>query len=290
MDFGNVRKSFRSAGIAAALFFFAFSAFGQVPGEIDSLASAVRNGTVEEKRDALYRLRVIGTAEASRAVIPALSDPEPIVRATGAGSLAALPSSEAAAALIPLLNDKKDFVRKEAVIALGRTGDPSAETSLLRALEKDNEEAIRAAASEALGAVGSAVSLPALTKVLAQKPKDKTQALRRSAARTAGLIAGRTRNTEIPKTTPESFLPSRFKRTLGPRDDLTKVLPEFASISFVLRQVLASERGRPDTKREAVFALGEIGDRSAEALLTGCAVDPDPYLAEACNEALAKIR
>ncbi|QQS41533.1 MAG: HEAT repeat domain-containing protein [Acidobacteriota bacterium] len=287
---GRFSTSFRSAGIAAALFLFAVSVFGQAAAEIDSLASSVRSGTVEEKRDALYRLRVIGSEEASRAAIPALSDPEPIVRATAAGALSALPSSEAVDALLPLLNDKADFVRKEAVIALGRTGDPAAEQSLIRSLERDDEEAVRAAAAEAIGSVGTAASLLTLTRVLAQKPRDKRQALRRSAARAAGLIAGRLQKSDPANTTPESFLPSKFKRTFSERRDLTVSVPDFASISFVLRQVLTNEDERSDTKREAAFALGEIGDKSADAPLTRCAFDPDPYLAESCKEALAKIR
>lgn len=287
---GRFSTSFRSAGIAAALFLFAFPAIGQTPEEIGTLASAVRNGSVEEKRDALYRLRVIGTPEASRAAVPALSVPEPIVRATAAGSLTALPSSEALALLIPLLNDKEDFVRKEAVIALGNTGDQSAEKPLIRTMEKDDEDAVRAAAAEAIGEVGTVLSLAGLTRVLALKPKDKRQALKRSAARAAGLIAGRLQKTDPANTTPESFLPSKFKRTLSERKDLTITIPDLASISFVLRQVISSDDERPDTKREAAFALGEIGDKTAEKSLTLCAVDEDPYLAEVCKEALAKLR
>ncbi|MCO6510161.1 MAG: HEAT repeat domain-containing protein [Aridibacter famidurans] len=278
-----------SAGIAAALFLFAFPVFGQVPSEIDSLASSVRSGTVEEKRDALYRLRVIGTEEASRAAVPALSDPEPIVRATAAGALTALPSSEAVAALLPLLNDKKDFVRKEAVIALGGTGDPAAEQPLIRSLERDDEEAVRAAAAEAIGSVGTAASLLTLTRVLAQKPKDKRQALRRFAARAAGLIAGRLQKSDPANTTPESFLPSKFKRTLSERRDLTVSVPDFESISSVLRQVLINEDERSDTKREAAFALGEIGDRYVISALQTCSISEDPYLAEACKESISRL-
>lgn len=290
MDRRFSSSAIASAGIAAALFLFAFPVFGQVPSEIDSLALLVRNGTVEEKRDALYQLRVIGTGEASRAAVPALSDPEPIVRATAAGALSALPSSEAVAALLPLLNDKKDFVRKEAVIALGGTGDPAAEQALIRAMEKDDEYAVRAAAAEALGKVGTGASIPVLTKALSEKPKDKRQALRRSAARSVGLIAARFWKSNVSNSNPESFLPSKFKTSTGSLMDLTSIDHSYEAVAVVLRRILSSEREQPDTKREAAFALGTIGDRDAIPILEACLVSEDPYLAESCKEALSKLR
>ena len=65
----------------------------------------------------------------------ALSDNEPIVRATAASSVTFLPKPEAAAALLPLLGDKDEFVRREAAYALGVVGDPSSSAQLLDSLK-----------------------------------------------------------------------------------------------------------------------------------------------------------
>lgn len=297
MDLQILTRPARSAGIAAALFLLAVTSLGQAPGEIESLAALVRTGSVEQKRDALYRLRVIGTEEAGKAALPSLKDPEPIVRATAAGSLAALPSSAAADALTPLLEDDEEFVRKEAVLALGASGDVSAEPALLRSLEKDDELAVRAAAAHAVGGIGTYRSLTALIRVLMEKPKEKLRYLRASAARSIGLIALRNQPLGSPSTTPESFLPLKYKTGIAGTKDLTSGEDDFTGDErdfgvavATLGEVLKDAREASNTKREAAFALGAIGDRDAIRDLERCALSDDPYLAESCREALARLR
>src|SRR6185369_13768546 len=50
---------------------------------------------LEERRDALIKLRIINHPDAARAAVAGLNDPEPMVRVTAAHALQALPGDEA---------------------------------------------------------------------------------------------------------------------------------------------------------------------------------------------------
>src|SRR6478672_10112051 len=109
----NREHLLRLTVVFAVLFFSGFTAaFGQ--SSVESLRPSISGGNVEQKRDALLRLRNLHTVEASRAAVPALQDSNDMVRATAAGSVVFLPTSEAINVLLPLLKDKSPFVRKEA--------------------------------------------------------------------------------------------------------------------------------------------------------------------------------
>ena len=94
--------------------------------EIEKQRSKLSSGDVEERREALVRLRSLQHSEASRAALVALSDSAPIVRATAAAAIFWLPAAEGAQSLIPLLNDKDEFVRQQVSYALGRRGNGTA--------------------------------------------------------------------------------------------------------------------------------------------------------------------
>ncbi len=64
---------------------------------------------------------------------------------------------------------------------------------------------------------------------------------------------------------------------------------QFIDAVAVLTQVLKSKNESNDTRREAAFALGEIGSTPAVSVLRSHLKSPDPYLAEICKEALLKI-
>jgi HEAT repeat protein len=151
--------------------------------DLPELAASVRNGNVENKRDALLALRNLGTEDASRAAIPALGDTDEIVRATAVSAVLHLPPDEVVTLLIPLTNDSAEFVRREAVFALGELGDASATNALVASLKSDKMDIVRAAAANALGKAGGVAALSTLVTVLSNKPRDEDEYLRRSAAR-----------------------------------------------------------------------------------------------------------
>ena len=236
---------------------------------LDALADKIKNGKVEEKRDALFQIRNLESAEASRVAIPALRDSSEIVRATAAFSVIFLPKEEAAQALLPLLQDKYELVRREAVYALGKVRNPSTVRSLIEILQKDKILEVRNACAIALGEIGDPGAVDALTQILKKAPAEKEEFLRRSAARSIGQIA--------------------LNLQIGEKPSLVETFPSFQSAVVVLIETLQNGRESQDVKREAAFALGAIRDKSAIPILQANVNNKDYYLSEICKEALRKI-
>lgn len=272
--------------IVAALASFS----GAAAQETDRLGRLISSGTAEEKRNALSEIRNLRTPDASRAAIPALSDPDPAVRATAAFAVIFAPTDEAFRALLPNLADPSDFVRRETAYALGAVGDPRAVDPLLGRFETDKSEEVRNACLVALGEAGDVSAVERLARILQPKPTGKTAFRRRSAARAIGRIAQRLQTNDVPAATPESFLPEKYK-DLPARDhrNLGESHPAFRFALGQLVRVLDDRRESDDTRREAAFAIGAIADPETASLLRRFAGSEDAYLAEICREALLKM-
>lgn len=258
-----------------------------------SLEQRIKSGSDEQKRDALFRIRNLRTAEASLLAIPALRDKSEIVRATAAFSVIFLSKDEALNVLLPLLNDKKELVRREAAYALGKVGNPNAVNSLLQVFQKDKIADVKNACIVALGEIGDVAAIDALTRILQNKTKKENPAgefLRRSAARSIGQIAQiiQTNKTEI--FTPEHTQPDKYKTIEKPKHPkLGETFPAFRPAINVLIETLQNPREATDIKRESAFALGAIGDESARNVLQANLNNEDYYLIEISKEALRKI-
>src|SRR5689334_14233641 len=116
------------AGVTIVLFLTAAAVLAQSTQNLTPVQAAIEreqqrlgSSDIEERRDALMRLGAMHRVAASRAALPLLSDPAPIVRVTATKAILSLPPDESAAALLPLLNDKDEFVRRETAYALGNT-------------------------------------------------------------------------------------------------------------------------------------------------------------------------
>ena len=283
----------RSESTLVGRFFFFFAIYlilatGAISQDLSVYAERLSNGSVEQKREVLFQIRNLRSAEASRIAVAALNDKTPMVRATAASSVVFLPQAEAAAALLPLLTDRDEFVRREGAFALGEVGDVSAGPQLVSALSGDKSAEVKTALAIALGKVGNPVAVPALVKLFEPRPTEDNEMLRRAAARSIGQIAEKMRTGKVTALTPQNFLPEKYK-DLGtkPTQDL---LSHFASAKRTLVHILDSSSEADDTRREAAFALGAIGDRSAEPFLSRYTSGSDPYLAEICREALLKLK
>jgi HEAT repeat protein len=265
-----------------------FSASIVFSQDLTSLSQSLRSGSTEEKRTALMTLRSMHSEEASRIAVIALTDKTPIVRATASSSVVFLPRPEAVAALLPLLNDKDEFVRREGAFALGTVGDASAAPQLVQAMQSDKSLEVRSAAAAALGKTGSPDAVLPLAAIFSRSPSEDNDLLRRSAARSIGQIAQIMRSGKTRVITPQNFLPEKYKDIDSrPSPDLSS---HFKSAVGVLIHVLENSSETDDTRREAAFALGAIGDRSAESVLTKYTSSTDVYLAEISKEALMKLR
>lgn len=249
------------------------------------LKQQISGGSTEEKRSALFEIRNLRSAEASSIALPALRDPDELVRATAASSIVFIPKADAARALIPLLGDRAEFVRREAAHALGEAGDSSAVAPLVRMMQSEKVIELRSAAAIALGKIGDPAAVASLVEVLRTRPREDDEFLRRSAARSIGQIAQIVETGKIQVVTPQNFLPEKFKDVepgMRTTHDLSRSVD---TLTVVARNTAESD----DTRREAVFSLGAIGDPKSKPVLQTLVSSADPYMAEIAREALMKI-
>lgn len=231
--------------------------------EIEKQRQRLSSGDVEERRDALLRLRSLEHPLAARVASSALNDPAPMVRATAAASVLALPPAESAASLIPLLSDKDEFVRQQAAYALGKTKSNSAVAALAERLT-DKQDSVRAAAVVALGDIGDATALTSLTYLLSPQSSQ-----------------GQGKKSSKVKHEKNVFVLRAAAHSLGQIGNRA-ALP-------ALMSVLSDEKAEVDVRREAATALGQIGDASALPALREVLTSHDPHLAAAALDAIRKI-
>ena len=285
------RAPMRGLLLLALLFGSLIFVSGQTPAELTldnaaRLRRMIESGSVEEKRTALFDIRNLRSPEASSIAVPALRDSDEMVRATAASSVIFMTKADAAGALVPLLADRAEFVRREAAHALGEVGDRSATGALVRLMEKEKVLEVRTSAASSLGKIGDPAAIEGLLKILRSKPVEDEEFLRRNAARSIGQIGQITLTGERSVLTPENFLPDRFKE-LGPAGAGNP--NGYAAATDVLMRVLGNNSEADDTRREAAFALGWMGDARAVAPLQKSLSSTDPYLVEIAREALMRI-
>jgi HEAT repeat protein len=230
--------------------------------EIEQQRLRLNSAEIEDRRDALMRLRSLHHASASRVAASALNDPAPIVRATAAAAVLALPPEESVRGLIPLLSDKEEFVRQQVAYALGQTRSNAAVVALIERLT-DKQGSVRGAAAVALGQIADARAVTSLATVL--KPQ-------------SGLTLSK-KNKSKPER--NAFVLRAAARSLGQIGNRAG-LP-------ALILVLQDEKAEDDLRREAAVALGAIGDASAIPALRTVLTARDPYLSQSAYEAIRKI-
>jgi len=289
--------------VVALLFLFAAASLAQ--SNLDDLRNKISTGSVEDKRNALLAIRNLHTEEASRIAIPALTSKNELVRASAAHALVSLPGLEAVASIVPLLKDKAEFVRVEAAYALGELGEivdaqraagvltdlaigDAVRPALIQTLEHDKSVRVRAAAAVALGHGAYGYGIDALTALLRTKPREEGEYLRRAAARSIGQVVQIERTAKREIVTPQNFLPDKYKANyLGPESTMVYWTKETVN---TLLKVLQDPKEAEDTRREAAFALGNLGGGPpVVSALHSCLTSADPYLSETCKEALIKL-
>lgn len=254
------------AGVLALLFLTVATpthAQNQTPVqiEIEKQHQRLSSTDEEERRDALMRLASMHRAAASRVALPALTDPSPMIRVTAARAVLSLDSAESAAALVPLLNDKDEFVRREVSYSLGLTRSRTATAALSERLLTDKEPGVRGAAAVALGKIADEAGVVALASTLApelsapaksKSKREQNEFVLRAAAEALGQIKSRT---GVP----------------------------------ALLSAVGNEKFPVDVRREAVRALGLIGDPSAIPTLKTASLSEDPFLSRLAHESLRKL-
>jgi HEAT repeat protein len=233
--------------------------------EIEKQKQRIGSAEVEERRDAVARLGLMRHPEASRTALAGLSDESPMVRATAARAVLALPSTEVASALIPLLSDREEFVRREAACALGVARIKAAVPGITGLLATDKDDGVRAAAAVALGEIADESSVVPLVQVISGQ---------------AITTSGESKRKSKPER--NEFVVRASVVSLG------KIRNRAAVPALIA--VLGNEKLHGDVRRSAATSLGLIGDPSAISPLQTALSSPDPYVARAASEALLKIK
>ena len=156
------------------------------------LAACVRtpqpsaSGPANKYQDAT--MRQIGTAQDERntvALLPWLSNANPVYRREAALALASVQAPAAVPALLPLLRDREPDVRRAAAYALGQTGDSTAVDSLRVRVLQERDDVVRRYVHEALGRTVTRHSLPELWRVEVLNDTARAVALAWSLSRAA---------------------------------------------------------------------------------------------------------
>jgi HEAT repeat protein len=222
---------------------------GEIEAEVAHLAAQLKSGNTEERREAVMRLSRLEGQTAASALISALADSSPSVRAHVLAALGERSETSAVPFVVSrLTSDKDPFVRKAAAYALARFLGSERTSALIGAL-KDKDLEVRGAAAVSLGAHPDASAVPALAVALF----DKSDFVRAQTARALG-VNGRAAAPTVP----------------------------------ALINLLLSDPDR-EVKRQAATALGLIGDRSALPALERARDDSDSYLAGAARDSIRMI-
>ena len=188
------------------------------------------------RRVAILALAKSGTPRAIQPITRALSDPDPIVRATAAEALGTMQAEEAIAALRSLLNDPVFSVRFAAATALAALNDASA-TPWLRDMMTSEHAGIRVAAARAT----SSDSGPEWIAVVRALTKDADPEVRRQAGE---LIAPH--DPELARATLEPLLndPNPAQRQAAADSYVRHLTADFAVLRRYLRDEDTSTRIR----------------------------------------------
>jgi len=221
----------------------------EIDSEVSFLLTQLTSSDAEKRRDAVLMLSRVEGAAVTAALLSALTDASPHVRAAAAAASAERNEAVAIPLLIACLTKDKDAsVRKQAAYALGGLRGSDRTSALVTAL-KDKDEEVRGAAAVSLGDHVEPEALAPLTTALSDK---------------------------------NSFVRAEAARALGVNGNTAK-----SSVSPLIRLLIHD--GDNEVKRQVATALGAIGDRSALPALEQAVRASDPYLVQASLDAIRMI-
>lgn len=222
----------------------------EIEAEVAHWSAQLKSADPEERRNAVLILSNLDGDTATSALLTALTDKSPAVRALAVTGLGERSDNR----IVPfvaarLSSDKDPFVRKAAAYALGHFRDQERTAALIAAL-KDKDQEVRGAAAVSLADHRDAAAVGSLATSLF----DKNAFVRAQAARALG-VNGQSASQAVPA----------LVKLLGQDSDA-------------------------EVKRQSATALGLIGDRSALPALERASYDSDSYLAEAARDSIKMIQ
>ncbi len=265
---------------------------------------ALRTGSPRERWEAAAALgRAPASPEVLAALIAALDDAEPFVRAEAAASLARFDARIVREALWQALGSGEPRRVVAAAEALGHLREGESVGPLLAALQTGGPS-VRVSVLEALGRIGRAEALPTLLQAL----NDPIPAVRWAAAGALGRLG---------RAEASAALSARLAASVRPREAPTEAghgqggdLP--TNEPMLVRRRLAWALGRTgggseataalmsalndvdtEVRRQAALALGALGDPAAlpalRSLLAALSGEDDGSVAEAARVAIAAL-
>jgi HEAT repeat protein len=173
-------RSAAKAALAAIGTSGAMKALGRdVPPEraFEGVVRRLRSGTLGERNGAAREIMRYRNAAAAAALVAALKDAEPSVRASALTSAVYCHRPSCYPAVMRLTSDPDENVRSKAVTAAGGLFDPRAVPVLLKILKEDASTVVRAAAARALGLSKDPSVIPALLRAMADDVDVKSSAV-----------------------------------------------------------------------------------------------------------------
>ena len=221
----------------------------EIEAEVAHWSARLKSSDLEERREAAMMLSRLDGDAAVSALVSALTDASPGVRALAVAGL----GERSDKSLVPLVaarltSDKDAFVRKTAAYALGSFSGTERTSALIAAL-KDKDQEVRGAAAVSLGDHADAAAVAPLAAALS----DRSDFVRARAAQGLG-VNGRAAT---------------------------------QAVSGLVRLLTSDKDG--EVKRQAATALGLVGDRSALPELERASRDSDSYLAQAARDSIRMI-
>ena len=218
--------------------------------------------------EASYNLVMIGPAAVPPLLTRLQSNPSDSLLYIGAQILGRIGARDAAPFLRGLLDHADPFVRREAVLALGKLGDPTLLPTLGRALRQDRDAGVRAAAAQSLPNLRDTAAVAALVVAL----DDSAAPVRHSALAGLNRLWGRRAQ----------------EAAIAALDDKDETARYIAAQILGKRRVSAALEGMCDAladssvwvRLEAARALGRLDDARAvppleKALKRGNGPDAD---------------
>ena len=294
----------------------AVKALGEVedPRILKHSLEALKKPDVMVRLAALEILKGLADSSAYEAVERLLKDPEVNIRAAAISTAASCGGTSALPKLVKMLKDDSWEVRREAVKALGRLGDEKAVDGLCGALA-DADHDVRETAAVALGKIGDARAIRALALTLLDGESfvrnaaynalmeidsswEKTPGARsalpeikaalkyrgywinQSVAKLLDQAPAEAPEEEPPAPVPavpaEDFFPARRSPT-GLQPAALAILSD-----------MLGDRDR-DLRLAAAEAFGQARDKSAIPALTSALKDPDVFVSQSVERALAGL-
>jgi HEAT repeat protein len=279
--------------------------FGEIGGtdQVPYVSEALNDADPIVRLAAVQALRKLQGAGMLEALETKCNDTEPNVRAESARALGNVGDRRAVPKLVELLRDQNGFVRSATAEALGQLGDRSATLALIQVLTGEKKQPVpgseqegivigtksdtlpdiarmkqveeKIVATKALGDIGDPAAVDSLIE---HGLKSDAPELQAEAAVSLGKIGGEKAVKPLQQTV----------------DPYYKSLPE-DSQGYTISDTKVDETVRLRNEKESrvrasvAWALGQLGDPSAQETLKRALNDENSLVRDAAAEALAKI-